>query len=51
MKGHWRFTRFYGKPITHLRHIGWGVLKGLNGSNGVPWLVMGDFNGVLLVDK
>ena len=43
----WRFTGFYGEPITHLRHEAWVKLRQLNSRFNLPWLCAGDFNGIL----
>ena len=32
----WRFTSFYGEPITHLRHESWSLLCDLNNSLSLP---------------
>lgn len=44
---HWRFTSFYGNPNTSLRYHSWNLLKRLNCSSTLPWLVGGDFNEIL----
>ncbi|POO04030.1 Endonuclease/exonuclease/phosphatase [Trema orientale] len=42
------FTRFYGEPETHYRHLTWDLLDRLKSvSIQDPWLVMGDFNEIL----
>ena len=38
-KGAWRFTGFYGEPITHMRHESWELLQSLNRRFNFPWLV------------
>lgn len=43
----WRFTGFYGNPQTELRYLSWALLKNLCGNTSTPWLVGGDFNGIL----
>lgn len=32
----WRFTGFYGEPITHLRHESWELLRSLNRRFNLP---------------
>ena len=32
----WRFTSFYGEPITHLRHESWSLLCVLNNHLSLP---------------
>ena len=39
----WRFIGFYGKPITHLRHESWSLLRDLNNCMSLLWLCSGDF--------
>ena len=43
----WRFTGFYGEPITHLRHESWSKLRQLNSRFNLPWLCAEDFNEIL----
>ena len=43
----WRFTGFYGEPVTHLRHESWSKLRQLNSRFNLPWLCAGDFNEIL----
>ena len=43
----WRFTGFYGEPITHKRFESWDLLRQLNRQFGLPWLCSGDFNEIL----
>ena len=45
--GAWRFTGFYGEPVTHMRHESWELLQSLNRSFNLPWLVAGDFNEII----
>jgi hypothetical protein len=47
----WRFTGFYGNPEVAQRHHSWELLRQLNRVAGIPWLVMGDFNEVLLREE
>lgn len=43
-----RVTLFYGHPMVNLPYQSWGLLRKLKENEGQPWLVMGDFNEVLL---
>ena len=43
----WRFTGFYGEPVTHLRHESWSKLRQLNSHFNLSWLCAGDFNEIL----
>ncbi|GMI71705.1 hypothetical protein HRI_000839800 [Hibiscus trionum] len=48
-EGHcWRFTGFYGAPEEHLRKNSWNLLRSLDNCPNVPWVVIGDFNEILL---
>ncbi|GMI72452.1 hypothetical protein HRI_000914500 [Hibiscus trionum] len=44
----WRFTGFYGNPVESLREDSWNLLRSLSENQNLPWLVMGDFNEILL---
>ncbi|GMI80507.1 hypothetical protein HRI_001720000 [Hibiscus trionum] len=44
----WRFTGFYGNPVESLRRDSWNLLRSLGEDQSLPWLVMGDFNEILL---
>ncbi|GMI64383.1 hypothetical protein HRI_000107600 [Hibiscus trionum] len=44
----WRFTGFYGNPVERLREDSWNLLRSLGENQSLPWLVMGDFNEILL---
>ena len=43
----WRFTGFYGEPITHKRFESWDLLRQLNRQFGLPWLCSADFKEIL----
>lgn len=47
MSGLCRFTGFYGEPLAHPRQGGWNMLRELNNSSSLPWMIMGDCNEVL----
>ena len=42
----WRFTGFYGEPVTARRHEAWSKLRTLNDKPNIPWLCAGDFNEI-----
>ena len=43
----WRFTGFYGEPITSRRREAWGSLRRLNFNLNTPWLCARDFNEIV----
>ncbi|XP_075483551.1 uncharacterized protein LOC142523704 [Primulina tabacum] len=46
----WRFTGFYGNPVTSLRYTSWQLLSKLYQIpelQQLPWLVGGDFNEII----
>lgn len=43
----WRGTGIYGWSESGQKWRTWALLKDLDSSHGMPWLVMGDFNEVL----
>lgn len=48
----WQFTRVYGPPIPSLRRFFWHALYDVASAFIGPWLLLGDFNTVLVqVDK
>ena len=47
----WRFTGFYGHPVTQERHHSWQLLRRLNQGDHIPWLVAGDFNEILVTEE
>lgn len=47
----WRFTSFYGSPVTTLRQDSWDLLRQLREAYVQPWLVCGDINEVLYTKK
>ena len=42
----WRFTGFYGEPVTHRRSEAWIKLRTLNDKPHIPWLCEVDFNEI-----
>ena len=46
-EGAWRFTGFYGEPITHKCHESWELLQQLHSQFNLLWLCVGDFNEIL----
>ena len=43
----WRFTGFYGEPVTHKRMDSWNKLRHLHNKFNLPWLCAGDFNEII----
>lgn len=43
-----RITFIYGEAQVSERYKTWDLLRGITGANNQPWVVMGDFNKVLL---
>ena len=43
----WRFSGFYGEPITANRIRSWNLLRHLHSQSNTPWLVMGDSNEIV----
>jgi hypothetical protein len=43
----WKFTSFYGLPVSSRRVESWDLLKHLKTHIPVPWLCVGDFNEIL----
>lgn len=46
----WRFTSFYGNPVSHLRTSSWELMRRLHTIpelQHIPWLVGGDFNEIM----
>jgi len=46
-----RFTGFYGEPDTNEREKAWNMLRMLNLKPHLPWVCMGDFNKILLIEE
>ena len=47
----WRFTGFYGSPVTSQRGRSWELLRQLHSMSSLPWLCSGDFNEILADDE
>ena len=47
----WRLTGFYGEPSWDKRHLSWQYIHDLHNSSSLPWLIVGDFNEILLCDE
>ena len=43
----WRFTGFYGNPVTANREHSWALLKHLSLKMDIPWFCVGDFNEIV----
>ena len=46
-KDSWRFTGFYGDPVTHKCFESWNMLHQLIKRFCLPWLCAGDFNEIV----
>ncbi|XP_019163494.1 PREDICTED: uncharacterized protein LOC109159838 [Ipomoea nil] len=44
----WRLTCFYGYPNRDRRRASWDFLRSLKGASDLPWVVLGDFNDILM---
>ncbi|GMI73926.1 hypothetical protein HRI_001061900 [Hibiscus trionum] len=47
----WRVTGFYGNPVDSFRCRSWQLLQSLDYDPSIPWVVMGDFNEILLAEE
>ena len=47
----WRITGFYGHSETHRRYESWRLLAFLHSQFQLPWLCLGDFSEILLVNE
>jgi ribonuclease HI len=47
----WKFSGFYGHPVTAKRYESWGLLRHLSGLSPTPWLCMGDFNEIVSMSE
>lgn len=45
---HWQITSFYGFAAISDSHKSWDLLRSLSRVGSLPWLILGDFNEVLL---
>ncbi|KAL6180520.1 hypothetical protein ACLB2K_047182 [Fragaria x ananassa] len=44
----WRLTGFYGYLVAADRHLSWDLLRELADHSSLPWVVIGDFNEIVL---
>lgn len=44
-------TKFYGAPEVSNRSHSWELLRRLNSNTNYPWLVVGDFNEILVLEE
>ena len=42
---------FYGETKWEDEHLSWDRLWSLNNRQGMPWIVLGDFNAILYSDE
>ena len=47
----WRFTGFYGNPVTANREHSWALLKHLCLKMDLPWMCVGDFNEIVKAEE
>ena len=47
----WRFTGFYGNPVTANREHSWALLKHLSLKMDLPWICTGDFNEIVRAEE
>ena len=47
----WRITSFYGRLKEHLRHETWGLLRHLQTRHSYPWVCIGDYNEILVLEE
>ncbi|XP_031121072.1 uncharacterized protein LOC116024317 [Ipomoea triloba] len=47
----WRFTGYYGNPDRQRRRDSWDLLRYSSSLNNLPWVIMGDFNDLLLENE
>ncbi|XP_019163176.1 PREDICTED: uncharacterized protein LOC109159529 [Ipomoea nil] len=44
----WRLTCYYGYPQRDMRRVAWDFIRSLRGVTDLPWVVLGDFNDLLM---
>ncbi|GMI91034.1 hypothetical protein HRI_002772700 [Hibiscus trionum] len=47
----WRLTGFYGTPEKQNRAAAWNLLRQINDSPDIPWLIVGDFNEIAFLNE
>lgn len=47
----WKLKAFYGHPDWTKRHESWALLRHPKDYNPDPWLVIGDFNEIVLQEE
>ena len=47
----WRLTGFYGHPEGHRKCESWALSDKLYNMGTLPWLCVGDFNGILSLEE
>ena len=45
---HWRFMGFYGHTVWSERKLSWDNIRNLHNMGHHPWVILGDFNEILL---
>ncbi|XP_074377752.1 uncharacterized protein LOC141719274 [Apium graveolens] len=49
--GRWRYTGYYGYPENDRRVDSWNLLRELAGRSTLPWCIIGDFNGLMVMEE
>ena len=44
----WRITGLYGEPSGDRKHLTWEYLRSLQNMVDLPWIILGDFNEILM---
>lgn len=47
----WLLSGFYGEPASNRRNHTWSLLDAMKTVNLSPWMIVGDFNGIILQSK
>lgn len=47
----WRWTGFYGEPSWDLKYLSWTYLRDLHSNTEGPWMIIGDFNEILIANE
>jgi hypothetical protein len=50
-ESNWKLTSFYGHPNWSKRHESWALLHYLQSYRPIPWLVIGEFNEIMMQDE
>lgn len=47
----WRLTDFHGEQVWDEKHLSWSYLRGLHNNATTPWMIIGDFNEILVASE